>query len=52
MLRVLMSKISGVSLFQVGLATPCATVFAIIITTVYIVVYERRKDTLMDYNET
>ena len=33
-------------LFQVGLATPCATVFAIIITTVYIIVYERRKDTL------
>lgn len=44
-----MSKISGVSLFQVGLATPCATVFAIIITTVYIIVYERRKNTLVDH---
>ena len=46
-----MSKIPGVSLFRVGLATPCATVFAITITTVYIVFYERRKDALIDYNE-
>ncbi len=38
-----MSKIPGVSLFQVGLATPSATVFAIIITTIYIFIYEKMK---------
>ncbi len=31
-----MSKISGVSLFQVGFATPLATVFAIVITILYL----------------
>lgn len=38
-----MSKIPAVSLFQVGLATPSATVFAIIITTIYIFIYEKMK---------
>lgn len=37
-----MSKIPGVTLFQVGFATPMATVFAIIITVVYIVHLEKR----------
>lgn len=32
----LMSRIEGVSLFQVGFATPLATVFAIVITILYI----------------
>lgn len=37
-----MSRIPGVSLFQVGIATPCATVFAIVISSVYIYFYEKR----------
>ncbi len=37
-----MSKVARVTLFEVGLATPCATVFAIVITTIYLVIYERR----------
>lgn len=36
-----MSKVPGVSLFQVGFATPLATVFAIVITVVYIRKFER-----------
>lgn len=39
-----MSKIEGVSLFQVGLATPCATVFAIIITTIYLYYYTKKSN--------
>lgn len=38
-----MSRIPGVTLFQVGLATPSATVFAIIITVVYLFFYEKRE---------
>lgn len=42
-----MSKIEGVSLFQVGFATPAATIFSIVITTWYLLVFERiRKNTL------
>ena len=37
-----MSKVARVTLFEMGLATPCATVFAIVITTIYLVIYERR----------
>ncbi len=36
-----MSKVAGVSLFQVGFATPLATVFAIAITLVYLVRFEK-----------
>ena len=36
-----MSRIPGVSLFQVGFATPLATVFAIIITVFYLISYEK-----------
>lgn len=32
----LMSRVPGVTLFQVGFATPLATVFAIVITTIYL----------------
>lgn len=38
-----MSKVAGVSLFQVGFATPLATVFAIAITLVYLVRFERKS---------
>ena len=38
-----MSKVPGVSLFEVGLATPCATVFAITITVIFLFFYEKRK---------
>ena len=38
-----MSKIEGVSLFQVGFATPLATVFAIILTTAYVVWFEKKQ---------
>lgn len=38
-----MSKIEGVSLFQVGFATPLATVFAIIITSAYLVRFEKKQ---------
>lgn len=34
-----MSRIEGVSLFQVGFATPLATVFAIVITALYCVIF-------------
>ena len=37
-----MSRIPGVSLFQVGFATPLATVFAIVLTVLYLVRYEKR----------
>ena len=40
-----MSKIEGVSLFKVGFATPLATVFAIIITTVYVIRFEKKRKT-------
>lgn len=40
-----MSKVPGVSLFQVGLATPSATVFAIVITVVYLIRYEKKSRT-------
>ena len=32
----LMSRIPGVTLFQIGFATPLATVFAIVITALYL----------------
>lgn len=38
-----MSKTSGASLFRVGLATPLATVFAIIITGIYLFNFEKRN---------
>ena len=37
-----MRRIPGVSLFQVGFATPLATVFAIVLTVLYLVRYEKR----------
>ncbi len=37
----MMSRIEGVSLFQVGFATPLATVFAIVITVAYIARFEK-----------
>lgn len=40
-----MSKVPGVSLFQVGLATLSATVFAIVITVVYLIRYEKKSRT-------
>lgn len=39
-----MSKIAGVTLFQIGFATPLATVFAIIITGIYLVWFEKRRN--------
>ena len=38
-----MSKIAGVTLFQIGFATPLATVFAIVVTTIYLICLERRR---------
>lgn len=38
-----MSKVEGVSLFQVGFATPLATAFAIIITVLYVIRFEKKK---------
>ena len=38
----LMSKVPGVSLFQVGFATPLATMFAIIITVIYLIPFEKK----------
>lgn len=38
-----MSKIAGVSLFQIGFATPLATVFAIILTAVYLIWFEKKQ---------
>ena len=38
-----MSRIEGVSLFQVGFATPLATVFAIVITVAYIARFEKNN---------
>ena len=38
-----MSKIEGVSLFKVGLATPLATVFALIITIWYLARFEKKR---------
>ncbi|MCQ2420876.1 MAG: MATE family efflux transporter [Clostridia bacterium] len=38
-----MSKAEGVSLFQVGFATPLATVFAIVITVIYMLWIERKQ---------
>lgn len=43
-----MSKVPGVSLFQVGLATPSATVFAIVITVIYLIRYEKKSRTKTD----
>lgn len=43
-----MSKIEGVSLFQVGFATPLATVFAIVITAVYIVRFEKKTTNMRE----
>lgn len=39
-----MSKIAGVTLFQIGFATPLATVFAIVITTCYLIYIERKNN--------
>ena len=41
-----MSKVEGVTLFQIGFATPMATVFAIVITTVYLTHFERKMKRL------
>ena len=38
-----MSKVPDVSLFQVGLATPCATIFAIVLTGIYLINYNRKQ---------
>lgn len=38
-----MSKMEGVTLFQIGFATPLATVFAIVITSCYLIYIERRN---------
>lgn len=38
-----MSKTAGVTLFQIGFATPLATIFAIIITVCYLIVIERKN---------
>lgn len=38
-----MSKMSHVTLFQVGFATPMATVFAIVITAVYLIWQEKKR---------
>jgi Na+-driven multidrug efflux pump len=38
-----MSKIPGVSLFQIGFATPLATVAAIIMDVVYLIHFEKTK---------
>ena len=38
-----MSKMPHVTLFQVGFATPMATVFAIVITAVYLIWQEKRR---------
>ena len=43
-----MSRIDGASLFQVGFATPLATVFAIIITVIYIA-RENKQPSFMRY---
>ncbi len=37
-----MSKIPGVSLFQVGFATPLATLFGILLLVIYLIPFERR----------
>lgn len=39
-----MSRIEGVGIFQVGFATPLATVFAIVLTAVYMVRFEKKKN--------
>lgn len=39
----LMSKIPGVSLFQVGFATPLATVFGIALTVAYLIRFEKKS---------
>ena len=39
-----MSKIPGVTLFQIGFATPLATAFAIIITSIYLVRFEKKRN--------
>lgn len=38
-----MSKMPHVTLFQVGFATPMATVFAIVITAVYLIWQEKKR---------
>ena len=39
----LMSKVDGVSLFQIGFATPLATIFAIMITSAYLIWFESKR---------
>lgn len=46
--RHFMSKIPCVSLFQVGFATPLATVFAIIITVIYLGSLSKRRQNTVD----
>lgn len=43
-----MSKMPGVTLFQVGFATPMATVFAIVITTIYLIWQEKKRGASFD----
>ncbi len=38
-----MSRVEGVSLFQIGFATPLATVFAILLTLSYLIVFEKKR---------
>ena len=38
----LMSRVPGVSLFQVGFATPLATAFAIVVTVIYLIPFEKK----------
>ena len=38
-----MSKVSGVTLFQIGFATPLATVFGLILSASCVIYYERKR---------
>ncbi len=40
-----MSKIAGVTLFQIGFATPLATLFGIILNVIYLIHFERTRRT-------
>ena len=41
-----MSKVPGVTLFEIGFATPLATIFAILMTTVYLIQFEKKNASL------
>ncbi|MCF0151098.1 MAG: MATE family efflux transporter [Firmicutes bacterium] len=38
-----MSRIPGVSLFQIGFATPLATLFAIVLSVIYLISFEKKR---------